>query len=206
MRPHEIVLGFEETRGAGDHADARAGGIDEREWAGSHIRRLAAKDLRCRGERLSADQPPDDKGISGCRHFAWLPFARDEQRVEALPRDGLLSLRQRKAARYEPACDNIELTDCRRVFAPVREREQTETLLGPLAVGAMPDPVRFFARRKRIKVQHCCPCRRRGAIAGERCLAPDPAYVRRILPEVVERAANKRDIRNAVLRLCHRER
>ena len=201
-----MVLRLEEADAAINDAHAAPRGIGERERGHPHVARLATEHLDCRRQRLPSRQRLHDVGVAGCGHLARYPFTCDQQRVRRLPRDVLLALRQLKTARHEAARQQVELAQRRCVFTTIRKRNQAAHLGGPRAIRTLPDPVRTLRRRQRVQVQHGHPCRRCGAIARQRRLAPDAAHMRRVLPEVVERTRDESHVRNAVTGLRHRQR
>ena len=174
--------------------------------AHADVFRVAAHQLDCTRQRLAPRQFLDDVRISGGRQFAGVPLTGDEQCVGTHPRHVLLALRQHEAALREAVCTDVELAHGHRILAAVGEQEQAALFGRAYTICAVPHPVGLLRLREGVEVEHGGPHGRLRAVTLEGCLAPDAANVRRILPEVEQRAGHELDVRYAVACLCHGER
>ena len=98
---------------------------------------------------------------------------------------------QVESARREPLGRQVELAHPHRVLAAVREVHQAARIAGRRAVGALPHPIGPFRRRQRVEIQHRLPGRGRAGVALRRRAPPKPAHMGRILPEIIDRAADQ---------------
>src|SRR6185312_5912699 len=153
------------------------------------------------GQRLSPLQPLDDVRIAGSAELAGIPLAADQKRILVDPSDALLALGKDEAVVDEFVRPEVELADRDRVLATVGEVDQAAVFRWTHAIGALPHPVRLLRCRERVEVEHGFPVRMPARIIVDAGAPPDSADVVRVLPEIVDLAADKVARRNAILGL-----
>jgi hypothetical protein len=154
---------------------------------GGNVRRIAPEQHGRRGRIGAAPPEPHGARVAGARgHAVAAEGGREQQRVAVQPLDAALGLGQSEAVRDKPPLAEIELTQHHGVAATAGQPQHGSVVRAGQGRGALPDPVLALVPRQGVEVDHDVPLGRGPAVGLEGRAPPEPARVRRVLPQVVQ--------------------
>ena len=184
------------------HYRVRADCSLERAHPHTHVSRRGVEEQRC-GRKWCAPAPqPRTARVSRRRHRARAEIPRNCERIAIDPRNALLRFRQPKTIRYELLRAHVELADLDGIRTTARETDQADIVIRRQTRRAAECPRHILALRECIDVQHRLPRRLAAAqIRLPRRAPPDAAWLRRVLPEVVQLIAEDARECDAIVRI-----